>query len=136
LFPSWVPDWRTELITFPLIEYAATAESEVGEISFEDRKLVLTGFELDTVEAISHSSPPSVYVPTDKIRLYGEITVSFVEWADFCEPYIGNVHASTAQHQVNIFWQLLIAEKAEWSFDQQKAMAGNVDMAMKVVRLI
>jgi hypothetical protein len=136
LLPSWVPGWRTELVTFPLIEYVATAESEVGKISFEDGKLVLTGFELDTVEAVSCPSPPYVYIPADKLRLYGEIIIIFVEWANFCEPYTGNVHASSTQHKVNIFWQLLIAEKADCSFDQQRAMVGNTEMAMKVVRLI
>jgi hypothetical protein len=60
---------------------------------------------------------------------------TLVEWADFCEPYLGNVQTSTAQGQVNLFWQLLIAEKTDWTFAQQKSMVETIELAMDWMRV-
>jgi hypothetical protein len=137
--PSWVPDWRTDMETYPMIDetssYAATVNSKAGSIFFEDNKLYLAGYEIDTVVETSCCCNPCPCVPGDNFKSFHNMITTLVEWADFCEPYLGNVQTSTAQGQVNLFWQLLIAEKTDWTFAQQKSMVETTELAMDWMRV-
>jgi hypothetical protein len=105
--PSWVPDWRTDMLYTPLLDHSVDPLEVHLELSHDGLKLEVLGIEVDPVALVGVCVPS---VPNgSEYRQWHELLChsSFYNWIETFQPFFATSYPTGGDPVHDVFWQVI-----------------------------